>query len=371
MTDELTHTSQREYDTILYGNMSPQMAASYLRQGKLSVRSFSAVLHALAPGMDLVSRLSAFYCMILPDRKPASLRRTIQNWVRGKSVPSSREDFFRIAFALSLSEGQLNYLLGMCQDYTIQYRCGREAVLAWFLRYGYGYQEAIAFLASLPSEKDTISGDTPNMGRLTQELRSEFLQAHTLAELRICYLRNLERLGQRHLRGYYYFNSYLKQLIHPTSVLGEREPDYSIDHVMELYLSMQMPSGRRRSNYSLVQKLIKYNWPNSTAIKNIRNQVEDVPRKLLLLLYVVTENSVFREDYREIDEEYITLEERVQDHWWTLNGMLSDCSMAPLDLRNPFDWLILYAISAEEEAMSERLEGVIRELYQDVESEPL
>ena len=54
----------------------------------------------------------------------------------------------------------------------------------------------------------------------------------------------------------------------------------------------------------------------------------------------------------------------MQDHWWTVNAMLADCGMAALDLRNAFDWLILYAIAAEpDEAMSERLEQVIEELY--------
>ena len=58
------------------------------------------------------------------------------------------------------------------------------------------------------------------------------------------------------------------------------------------------------------------------------------------------------------------LEERLEDHWWTLNAMLSDCGMAPLDLRNPFDWLILYAICADEsEYMSDRMEQVLAHLF--------
>ena len=61
---------------------------------------------------------------------------------------------------------------------------------------------------------------------------------------------------------------------------------------------------------------------------------------------------------------YITQEERVEDHWWTLNAMLADCGMAQLDTRNPFDWLILYAFSAEEdEFMSDRMEQVIASLF--------
>ena len=40
-----------------------------------------------------------------------------------------------------------------------------------------------------------------------------------------------------------------------------------------------------------------------------------------------------------------------------MNAMLSDCGMAPLDLRNPFDWLILYAICARRKRVHERPDG--------------
>ena len=58
-----------------------------------------------------------------------------------------------------------------------------------------------------------------------------------------------------------------------------------------------------------------------------------------------------------------TLEEKVEDHWWSLNALLTDCGMPLLDPRNPTDWLVLYAISADEETMSERLEHVIENMY--------
>ena len=86
-----------------------------------------------------------------------------------------------------------------------------------------------------------------------------------------------------------------------------------------------------------------------------------------MLLYIVTENNGIRNEYSELDEEYVSLEERVEDHWWTMNALLTECGMATLDLRNAFDWLTLYAVSSDgEESMSSRLEGVIEELYKDV-----
>ena len=91
-----------------------------------------------------------------------------------------------------------------------------------------------------------------------------------------------------------------------------------------------------------------------------------MPRKPLLLLYVITEN-VTDGEYTELDEDYLTLEERLDDHWWIINAMLIDCGMPVLDPRSAFDWLVLYALTATgDESMGERMERVIEELYADV-----
>ncbi len=200
-------------------------------------------------------------------------------------------------------------------------------------------------------------------------MQNEFLQVRTVDDLRACYLRNLDSFGVFHLRAYTYFSKYLAQLMTPASAVnGVQEPDYSMEAVMEQYLSLKMPSGKKREGYSVVQKLIKRNWPNTTALKNIRLRREDVPRKLLLLLYVITENVVDGE-YSELDEDYISPQERLEDHWYCLNAILADCGMPPLDPRNATDWLVLYAITADgDHPMSERMEQVIEALYADVRS---
>lgn len=410
-----TRGSAAQYETILYGRMTPSMAAQYLRENRVSVRSFSQTLRQMYPGQDLEDRLENFFKNIRPSLKASSVKKKIQNWLCDKNLPSSREDYYCIAFALGLGEEQLSFLLGMCTDYAIQYRDGREAVLAWFLRHKKSYREALVFLSTLPAleqpaeagkaaeTEKTVSTDKAKEtekaaesgksycapasaygscpgddSRITHELRDEFRLARSMTELRDCYLRNLSRFGKLHLRSYYYFEQYLELLGRPLANHYEKfnihleraeqeEPDYSIEAVMNTYLSLHMPVGKNYSNYNLVQRLIKENWPNATSIINMKNRIKDVPRKLLLLMYVVTEDSGLRKDYWEMDEDYIPIEERVEDHWWALNGMLADCGMAPLDLRNAFDWLILYAIAADgEETMSGRLEMVVDALYDNV-----
>lgn len=363
---ELTTRSEIEYDRLSSQEMTPAMAAEYLWRGRIVLRTFHGTLREFYPHADLVPRLTAAFQADAWESKADSIARNVRNWVSGRSQPTSREDIFRIAFALSLSEQRASRLLDLCTDYAIHYRDGREAVYAWFLRTGKSYAEARTFFESLPPAPRLDSLPEVDRAHLTRELQNEFLQARTLEDLRKCYLRNLENFGALHLRAYTYFSKYLNQLIRPVSPAGVPEPDYSMEAVMEQYLSLKMPSGKKRGGYTAVQKLIKRNWPNTTALKNIRLRKEDVPRKLLLLLYIITEN-VVDGAYHERDEDYISPQERLEDHWYCLNAILTDCGMPRLDPRNATDWLVLYAITAgDDQSMSERMEQVIEALYADV-----
>ena len=365
MSVELTRLSADEYDRLLSGRMTPAMAAEYLREGRIVLRGFHEVLREIYPADDIQFRLTTAFSMD-GEENAASVARKIRNWLSGQNRPSNREDVFRIAFALDLTEGQANYLLGLCTDYGIHYREGRDVVYAWFLRTGRGYADARDFYQSLPPCPHLDQVPEGPTSHLTHELQNEFQRVQTVEELRECYIANLDKFGALHMRAYTYFQRYLDQLIHPASSLGGiREPDYSMEAVMQQYFSLHMPSGRDRSGYSVTQKLVKKNWPNATALKNIRAHKEDVPRKLLMLLYVITEN-VIDDSYSELDEEYVTLSERMEDHWWTLNAILTDCGMPQLDPRNASDWLVLYAITATDEPMSERMEQVIEYMFTDV-----
>lgn len=363
MKDLLTQSSDDQIRLISSGEMTPQMAARYLRDERIPLRNFGELLRDFYPHANLQERLlTAFQD---ENASPASVSRKIQNWLSGSFKPGSREDIFRLAFALRLTEEQTSILLGFCTDYGIHYRNGRELIYAWFLRRGMSYQEAHDFFLGLPP----LTADVPSVQvspTLTHELQKTFNLIQTTQKLREAYVANLPVLGAFHLRAYRYFQRYLDHLIRPSPNWGREEQDYSLETVMERYLSLHMPSGKNRTSYSLTQKLIKRNWPNATALKNIRAQREDVPRKLLLLLYIITEN-VTDESYTELDEDYLTLEERLDDHWWIINAMLLDCGMPPLDPRSAFDWLVLYALTASgDESMSERMEHVIDTLYADI-----
>lgn len=366
MSVELTQLSAEEYEHLRSGNLTPIMAAEYLKEERLALRSFTEVLHELYPGPDLQARLVAAFEADDPKVKPGAVSRRIRNWMAGQNRPTNREDIFRIAFALGLTEAQANYLLGICTDFGIHYREGRDVVYAWFLRHGLSYREARDFFATLPPCPRQHEVPKDATAHITKEVQNTFQFIHSQEDLRECYIANLENFGYLHMRAYTYFEGYMDQLIHPAAAWGGlREPDYSLEAVMQVYLSLNMPSGKDRSGYSVTQRLLKRGWPNTTFLKNVRNHKEDVPRKLLLLLYVITEN-VLDDNYHEQDEAYISKQDRMDDHWYTLNAILLDCGMPQLDPRNATDWLVLYAIAAEEEPMSERMEQVIEYMFADI-----
>lgn len=367
-----TIQSDQEYNRISSGQMTPAMAAEYLRGGHIILRSFSETLKTLYPENDLQTRLVKEFSVEMDsaNKKAAnsdSISRKIRGWLSGQTRPTDREDIFHIAFALGLSESETGLLLGLCTEYGIHYRDGRDVVYAWFLRMGFSYADARDFYASLPPIPSLGMLPVNAPPNLTHELQNIFLRVQTREELRQCYRENISKFGALHARAWFYFQKYLDQLVRPiTSYNGADEANYSLEAVMKQYFSLHMPFGKKRQGYSVVQKLLKQNWPNLTTLRNIRLQKTDVPRKLLLLLYVTTEN-IMDDSYNELDEEYITMQERLEDHMWTLNAILTDCGMPVLDLHNAMDWLVLYAVAAEDEPMSERMEAVLEQLFADVD----
>ena len=128
---------------------------------------------------------------------------------------------------------------------------------------------------------------------------------------------------------------------------------------------MGLPSDRKTSGYSPEQKAIKRLWPNATSVKNMRSRKIDVSRKVLLLLYLVTEGLDDGAIEESMGWEIPDRAAQLEEHSWNIDLMLHECGYAPLDPRNPFDWLVLYSLrtDGETEAMSDRLASILTELF--------
>ena len=179
----LTHASVQEFDRIRSGEMTPAIAAQYLQDERIPLRNFQDALREMYPHPDLALRLvNAFQ----GDDASRSASRKVSNWLSGASRPTAREDVFRIAFALDLSEEQAGRLLGICTEYGIHYRDGRDAVYAWCLRQDMGYLEARTLFESLPPVPPSAEPPPDDAWAVTHQMQSIFAAARTVEELREC-----------------------------------------------------------------------------------------------------------------------------------------------------------------------------------------
>ena len=72
MPSNLTQMSAAEYDKILYGNMTPSMAAAYLQERDIPLRNFPQVLQSMYSGPDLLPRLVDYLLLIHSEEGGAS-----------------------------------------------------------------------------------------------------------------------------------------------------------------------------------------------------------------------------------------------------------------------------------------------------------
>lgn len=143
----------------------------------------------------------------------------------------------------------------------------------------------------------------------------------------------------------------------------EGEQTYSMEYVAEEYLRLNVPKDKKTTRYTDVQKLVKKYWPSPRSIKAMKSRTEDIGRKTLLLMYLVT-GGIWEQEYDELDEPYIQPEEFLEIHCHRMNQMLMECGMRRIDPRSVFDFLLLYCLRPEEEiCMSQRMSDLAAELF--------
>lgn len=344
MREQLTETSAKHWDFVVQDDLTAQEIVEFLRSG-IKLRTFSEVLAKIYPEPDLKERLYAEF----PSRK------NVQNWLKDRNLPTGREEVFRIAFALGLDEKQADVLLAYVFEEGIHYRNERELVYAFALKNHQNYETAARSAKTfLERKKEAPQDGTPqtNVIRMAFEALPpgedfmRFLAAHS------------GQLGTRHNTAYRYFTGMLSLL------RGDFEEEaYTTDAIAENYLRLHMPKERRTDDYDYVQKTLKKYWPGERSIRAMKNRREDISRKALLLLFIVT-GGLREEGYDELDEEYISKDLRLAGDCRRINEMLELSGMRRLDPRNPFDFLVLYCLQAESgDMMSERMEAVVDELF--------
>ncbi len=352
-----TEVSARQWDFVTQQNLTAQEAVAFLLNG-MRVRSFQEILFQVCGTSDLEKRLVHALCAMLPGVQPASIRRKVRNWYSGKAMPTEREDVFQVCFALNLDPARAGKLLTLLTEQDIHYRNPREMVYAYALRYHLGYGYACHLAAQFAPQKEApYSGSQEPVSQL---IHQEFQSVRAEEDLFSFILRHRAQLGTTHNTAYSYFCKMLT-LLTGEDLAGEEQ--YSMEYVADTYLRLNVPKDKKTGNYSDIQKMVKKYWPGPRSIKAMKSRQEDVNRKTLLLMYLVT-GGVWEQDYDELDEAYIQPKEFLETHCQRMNKMLHECGMGPIDPRNVFDYLVLYCLRPEDTLyMSDRMAALAAEIF--------
>lgn len=359
---------------------SPHQMVEFLKEGA-KFRSFSDILRQVYPNEDLETRLINGLQEITGENRD-SLVKKVRNWLRGKNTPQNRQTLFQISFALGLDEDRTSKLLGVAAETGIHYRNPEELAFAFALRTGASYERALK-LKEMAKDicRDTFQGirkadmrrETPLL--YTRQLKASFAHIRTEPELMAFFKEYRGELGYLHETAYEKFIELLAQLQKP---VGERErlvqekideedqePEYTMRDVIVEYLGMNVPEGRNLGEMTPLQRLVKKFWPNESSLFNMRNRKTDVSRKVMILLYLVTE--AFDEETADEEWDYYLddLDEedadtRLEIRIEKMNLFLNLYGMNLLDPGNVFDLLVLYSMKAIEsgERMAEVLDAL-------------
>ena len=354
-----TAVSARQWDFISQDNLTAKEAVAFLLDG-IQLRSFRDILRQVC-GTDMVERqlTEGLLAMAPPNVHPDSIRRKIRNWMNGKALPTDREDVFQICFSLALEPEQAERMLTFLTDQGIHYRNPREMVYAYCLRYHLGYRHACRLAEQMTGPKYAAN---THREPVTQVIHRQFQDVRAEEDLYSFMLRHQPFLGSTHNTAYGYFCQMLTLL---TGEDLEGEGRYSMEYVADTYLRMNVPQEKRSARYNDIQKMVKKYWPGPRSIKAMKARSEDVTRKTLLLLYLVT-GGIWNQEYDELDETYITAKEFMETHCNRMNQMLRACGMRRMDPRNAFDYMVLYCLRPENDRfMSDRMADLAAELFRE------
>ncbi len=346
--------------------MTADEAFEYLSH-KLPPRRFSETLSEFTNGIDAEAVINSALSEYAPELGRESISRKVRGWISGKNEPRERETLLRLCFALKLSEDDAQDFLCRTSDCGFHYRDPRELTYSFALRVGMSYPEALELYKSLPPLPDGVQDETV----YTEPLYNEFYNIRTAAEFISFYRKNLAKFGLLHNTAYMYFKSFTDCLRDPDSWLADllgsdaaQSRKLSLEEMTAEYLRMDIPANAPCGTYA--RKTIKKYWPSATSIKNMHSRRTDVTRKVLMLLYMITEGIAPNVNYDFVFENNLSPEDSFKEHYNRICIMLTDCGMALPDPRNVFDWAVLYSLKKDShDSIDSRFKELLDRIFDD------
>ena len=337
---------------------------------QVQIRSFRDMLDAVTNPCDLRSLLVEGLCSNDSTRVRESVDRKVRGWLCGKNQPSRREDLMELCFILRLDAQKADAFLAASSDAGLHLREPRELVYAYALDREMTYPEAVALYNRVQPEKMADDSMTENF---TPLIHQEFQRCRTEDDLKE-YLRSAAgKLGRLHNTAYSYFTAMLQVLEEPKSLNGEKERRYTTREIVEKYLDKKLPSTRAGKKLEDKKRCVLADWADEVTLSRMKNRKADVTRKVLILLFLATDDGDLSEEEWQDEDAYD------EDNWpenessdaafrstkQRMNQMLTDCGFRQLDPRNAFDWLVLYCMRSS--ADTETMDGLNEQLSHALE----
>lgn len=366
MDKNITAISKNNIEFLSDGEKTPGELVDFLKNEAM-LRRFDQVLREVYPEEDIEFRLVSGMVEISGEAQ-ASVTRRVQNWLKGRNIPQNRENLFQICFVLGLDERSASQILGTASETGIHYRNPDELVYAFGLRTGISYGEAVALKEKVqglyPLQPRKRDGAEEKQPVYTRQMRDAFGEVSSEEELMEFFREHGDDLGQLHETAYRKFDELMDLLQKPKGMNGEEERTYTIEEVMGTYMRMHVPETKKTADYTLLQRIVKKYWPNESSLLNMKNRKEDVSRKVMILLYLITEAFDEEDDSSFFDVEEEDADTVLEVRLERMNLFLDRYGMNLLDAGNPFDFLVLYAMRTQGgDCVSDRMAAVLNSLF--------
>ncbi|MDE5696710.1 MAG: hypothetical protein K2I96_04740 [Lachnospiraceae bacterium] len=391
MDNKMTVVSQQLYNQAISRAMTASEAIDFLER-EAKMRTLREKLERFSHGQELKSTLVQGLMQNHANQNKESVERRVRGWLNNpKNQTLRKKDAIELCFILKLSVEEADALVALISEEGLHWRNPDEIVYIFALKQGMDYSEAQKLNDEMAGILSGVTeSGTPAENSFTPLIRSEVTALRTREEL-IDYLTGaVSRLGRYHNNAYRLFMEMMKALENPLPDEGEENAglfekeelmreELTIRDILREYLyeknvlyakgliqadkkkDKKSPrSEEERLVFTVIQEEVSRSWPDETTISKMKSRKADVTRKVLILLFLATE-----QEPEDEDEDYaLSKEEIFETLYQCLNDLLLQCGFMPLDPRSPFDWLILYCICAVDMFdMNIRMRTVFKEMF--------
>ena len=385
MDKGMTFLTQKAYIEAVSDIKTVSEAVEFLEK-EAKVRTVREKIESFSRGQDINTVLVKGLMKHDPDRKKESVKRLVRGWLNNPAKQTlKKKDAIEISFILGLSVEEADEFVASVAEEGLHWRNPEEIVYIFALKQGMDYLQA----QELNKEMSEILSGVEESKILTEDsftpvIRSQVTGLHTKEELADYLKEAVPRLGRCHNNAYKLFMEMMDTLQNPRideKIISSEvfKPEtLTIREILKEYLfqdNVKFAKDKAREDkesmlsqedkfvLSLIQKNISDNWPDETRLSNMKSRKEDVTRKVLILLFLATDEEVSSEDSDDLQYEF-SKDEAFKDLYQRLNDMLTECGFRTLDPRAPFDWLIIYCICAGDIFdITVRMKAVFREMF--------